>query len=96
MTATISSADGAFRILDVAGEIVGFLPQGALLPASLSCRGLLAGVRRALGPDRLLLSERQHFVSRVLLVQWALKEGCGPAAPMTCALPLPQGGSCMC
>ena len=70
------SARSVLSALDVAGEIVSFLPQGALLPVSLSCRGLRAGVRRVLGPGCGLRSTPEHFVCSVSLVQWAMAEGC--------------------
>ena len=79
MALPLTEALRVFYTLDLAGEIVSFLPQGALLPVSLSCRGLREGVRRILGPDRQLRSIPRQMVSSVSLVQWALAEGCTTA-----------------
>jgi hypothetical protein len=71
------AAHTALDCLDIASVIVGFINLHALLTVLLSCSRLRDGVRRILGPDRSLASDRRHFVSSSPLTQWAMGMGCG-------------------
>jgi hypothetical protein len=71
------AARTALDCLDIASVIVGFIDLHALLPVLLSCSRLRDGVRRILGPDRSLISNRRLFVASVPLMQWAMGMGCG-------------------